>query len=151
LSQRNHPFVIVVTDSSVSDNQLANRFGANRAAKGLAVVTTNQVPETIVPSACMAAYFIYYLGRYTLSFLFPDIRNHSEPRSCVFDHKIRKSDMVQSMIAGAICDECRQQLLSSGGLGSATSILALDRLFALSGDILKQPIGAAEIGVKDKQ
>jgi hypothetical protein len=135
------PFVIVVTDSSVSGKTLGNLFGSHRARQGLAVITTRLVPDIIVPAGSMAAYFLYYLARYTLNFLFPRIRNHDEPRNCVFDRKLRKADLLQSMATRSLCDQCRRQLLTTGGVGAATRIQALDRLFALSGDILKTEPG----------
>jgi hypothetical protein len=132
------PFVIVVTDSTVSGKTLSNVFGSHRARRGLALITTHQVADIIIPADRMAAYFLYYLARYTLSFLFPTLRNHQDTRSCVFDLKIRKTDLVQSMTARAFCDDCRKQLLAVGGLDAAARIAALDRLFTLSGEILQR-------------
>lgn len=133
-----HPFLLVVTDSAVSGKTMSNLFGSHRSRKGLALITTHQVADVIVPADRMDAYFLYYLARYTLSFLFPGLRAHEDTRSCVFDQKIRKVDLKQSMAARALCDKCRDALLAEGGLKAATKIDALDRLFALSGDILEK-------------
>jgi hypothetical protein len=131
------PYLIAVTDSSVSGKTLKNLFGSHRASVGLAVITTDQVPDIIIPAGRMAAYFVYYLARYALSFLFPQLQNHDDTRSCVFDRKLSKRDLLKSMSSRALCDDCRRQLLAVGGVDAAPRVLALDRLFMLSGDMLE--------------
>lgn len=132
-----HPFVILMTDTEIDGERFSNLFGSHRAEKGLAVVTTSLVPEVIVPSDRMVAYFIYYLARYSLSFLVPYHKNHDDPRDCVFDRKISKTDIVKSMQARGLCDDCRRTLVDGPGLFSAAQFEAVSRLLALSGRILR--------------
>lgn len=130
-----HPFIISAVDSQLDGKQYQNLFGSHRAQKGVAVITTSNVPDIIFPSDRMAAYFIYYFARYTLSFLCPGHRNHEDHRECVFDRKVNKSDILKSMRARAFCDDCRRSLVMGAGMLSASQFSAIERLFALSGRI----------------
>lgn len=131
-----HPFVITVADSYLHGAQYGNLFGSHRAEAGLAIITTAEVPDTIVPVDRMIAYYIYYFARYSLSFLSPHHRNHEDSRGCIFDRKVNKTDIKSSMRSNALCDECRRHLVSGDGRLSPRQFAALDRLFALAGRIL---------------
>lgn len=133
-----HPFIIAAIDAHLEGKQYSNLFGSHRAEKGIAVATTDQVADIILPRDRMAAYFIYYFARYALSFLSPDHRNHEDSRGCVFDRKVDKRDIVKSMHARALCDDCRHALVSGGGMLSASQFRALGRLFSLAGRILNE-------------
>jgi hypothetical protein len=91
------------------------------------IATTAQMADVIVPKDRMVAYFIYYFARYVLSFLLPGHRNHDDARGCVFDRKINKRDIVKSMHARALCDDCRRALVSDGGMLSGAQFVALER------------------------
>ena len=131
-----HPFLIAAIDSQLDGEKYGNLFSSHRGEKGIAVVTTSLVPEVIIPSDRMVAYFIYYLARYGLIFLSPGHRDHEDPRGCVFDWKIDKRDIVKSMRARALCDECRRTLVTGSGMLSASQFSALERIFSLAGRIL---------------
>jgi len=133
-----HPFVIAAIDAHLDGKQYSNLFGSHRADKGIAVVTTDHVVDVIIQKDRMAAYFIYYFARYALSFLSPTHRNHEDSRGCVFDRKVDKRDIVKSMRARALCDDCRRSLVSGGGALSASQLVALERLFSLSGRIFSE-------------
>jgi len=133
-----HPFIIVTIDSHLDGKQYTNLFGSHRSEKGIAVATTDQVADVILPRDRMVAYFVYYFARYTLNFLSPDHRNHEDSRGCVFDRKVNKRDIVQSMRARSLCDDCRRTLISGKGMFSASQFEALDRLFALAGRIYSE-------------
>lgn len=135
-----HPFIIAAVDSALDGQKYLNLFGSHRAERGIAVTTTSQVADLIVPKDRMVAYFIYYLARYSLSFLSPEHRNHEDARGCVFDRKIDKRDIIKSMHERALCDDCRRALVSGGGILSASQFGALERLFALAGRILNEGI-----------
>jgi hypothetical protein len=79
-----HPFIMLMTDAALDGERFSNLFGSHRAKKGVAVVTTSLVPDIIVPMDRMVAYFVYYLARYSLSFLAPEHKNHDDPRGCIF-------------------------------------------------------------------
>lgn len=131
------PFIIVALDSDLHGERYMNLFGSHRAATGIAIVTTAGVPDLIIPADRMAAYFIYYFARYALSFLSPQHRNHEDARDCVFDRKVTKADLTRSMRARALCDDCRHDLVKGDGMTSPRQFSALDRLFTLSGRILR--------------
>jgi len=135
-----HPFVIAAIDAHLDDTQYSNLFGSHRAEKGFAVATTDQVADFILPRDRMVAYFIYYFARYALSFLSPDHRNHEDSLGCVFDRKVVKRDIVKSMHARALCDDCRRALVSGAGALSASQFRALESLFSLAGRILNEGV-----------
>jgi predicted nucleotide-binding protein with TIR-like domain len=132
-----HPFVIAIVDSSLYSVRFLNLFGSHRAEQGLAAVTTSQVPDVIMPADRLVGYFVYYLARYSLNFLSPHHRTHDDSRGCVFDRKINKMDIIASMRAGALCDECRRSLVSGAAMLSSRQFAALDKLFALTGRIMR--------------
>ena len=129
-----HPFIIALMDANLDGEKYNNLFGSHRADKGLAVATTANVPGVIVPADRLHAYFLYYLARYSLSFLAPQHRNHEDSRSCVFDRKVQKRDLLKSMKARALCDTCRQELLSSASTMSHGQYEALERIFAMANE-----------------
>lgn len=127
--------LIAVLDTPLDGKRLKNLFGTQRSQKGLAVFTTHNVAGIILPKGRLEAYFVYYIARYTLGFLCPDLKTHPETRDCVFDRKIHKRDLLKSMGPRALCDQCRHQLLRSSRGISGGQLEALDRLFALAGKI----------------
>lgn len=131
-----HPFIIAIVDTNLSGEKFSNLFGSHRGEKGIAVFTLNNVDEVIIPKDKIAAYMLYNFARYTLSFVAPEQKNHDETKDCVFDRKINKLDIVKSMKARAICDECRDKLLSGTVKVSSGQLDALDMLFELSGKLL---------------
>lgn len=124
-----HPYLISFIDSDVDGARFSNLFGSHRAEAGLAVATVSNVPNVIVPAARMSAYFMYYLARYALSFVAPQHKNHDDPRECAFDRKIDKRDLLKSMKARSLCDDCRRALLMSPSKMSARQLAAVDALF----------------------
>ena len=144
LCNEDYPYVIVITESSVDGKKYSNLFGSDRPEKGLVVVTTHNVPDIIIPSDRMTSYFLYYLAKYTMCFIYPSLKNHDDTRSCVFDRKIHKPDLVKSMKARSICDDCRKKFLLSDSPISATQFQALDRIFSLSGKTLSN--GNSQVG-----
>lgn len=131
-----HPYLIAFVDAHLKSENLENLFGVDEPQKGLAVFTTHSVPDLIVPRDRMLCYFIYYLAKATLCFLGPDLHNHQDSRACVFDSKIAKKDLLESMRARALCDPCRKKLLKRSKPISASQIAALEQLFKCSGDLL---------------
>lgn len=136
-----HPFLITVTDSYLDGKKYSNLFGSHRAKEGIAVVTIANVPDIIIPIDRIAAYFTYYFARFTLSFVSPEHRNHEDPRGCVFDRKVDKCGIVDSMRARALCDDCRSSLLNVPTNMSPRQFDSLNQLFALSGAILEDQNG----------
>lgn len=135
-----HPFLIAIVDAYLDGKQYGNLFGSHRAKNGIAVVTVANVSDIIVPIDRMAAYLLYYLARYALSFIAPTHRNHEDSRGCVFDRKVEKNDLVKSMRARALCDDCRRNLVTEPGAMSSQQFTALDAIFSLTGRILNKGV-----------
>jgi len=131
-----HPFLISFVDSDVDGTRFTNLFGSHRAEAGLAVATIANVPDIIVPSSRLSSYFMYYLARYALSFVAPKHKNHDDPRECTFDRKIDKRDLIKSMKARSLCDDCRRALLTAPSTMSAQQLAAVDTLFDLARKLL---------------
>ena len=131
-----HPFIIAFVDAPMDGTRLLNLFGSHRAKDGLAIATTANVAGLIVPGDRMVAYVTYYLARYALSFVCPKHKCHDDSRQCAFDRKINKLDLLDSMKARALCDDCRDSLLAPNTPMAPEQLEALDAVFALSGDLL---------------
>jgi predicted nucleotide-binding protein len=133
-----HPYCVGFIDSELEGRDgYKNIFGSDRPSEGLAVFTIADVPDLIIPSTRLSAYFLYYLAKCALSFLAPSHKNHSDTRRCPYDQKIKKREIIESMRARALCDGCRGALRSQPTL-TARQILAMERLFAACGDLLRE-------------
>lgn len=140
-----HPFVIAIVDTELEGETYGNLFGTHRAEHGLAASTIANVEDVIIPEGRMAAYFLYYFARYTLSFIVPTHRNHEETRNCVFDRKVNKVDIVKSMKERAICEICRNTLLTTETNLTPPQYDALEALFRASGELLEGRLAATDI------
>ncbi|AEE54462.1 hypothetical protein [Haliscomenobacter hydrossis] len=132
-----HPFLILVVESELETDNLANIFGSAHGKKGLALFTTSNVAVLIVPEDKMMAYFLYYLARYTLNFINPLHKGHLDQRGCVYDKKTLKTDLLKSMKNRALCSECESMLISAGTSMTINQFFALNKIFAASGEILQ--------------
>jgi predicted acylesterase/phospholipase RssA len=100
-----HPFILAFLNRPLSSENLKNLFGSHDAHRGLAIATLyGHVQFVSDPKRYMA----YYMVRYTLSFIDPDIRSHDDPsrKNCYFHKKLYKPDIRASMTSGSICDSC---------------------------------------------
>ena len=103
------------------------------STQGLSVFTIANVPEVILPRNKLSSYFLYYLAKSAFSFLAPDFKNHDDTRRCPFDRKLYKPDIVESMRARAVCDNCRRWLLSRV---SPAQFQSIEKMFSACGDLL---------------
>ncbi len=133
-----HPFLIAFVDSELEGKDgMKNIFGSNRPENGLAVFTISNVPDNIVPRERMVSYFLYYLAKSTLTFIVPSHKNHKDTRSCVFDRKLYKPDLLESMRARAFCDACRGKLSEYRTL-SRRQFSAVQKMFEMCGRLLEE-------------
>lgn len=132
-----HPFILLIIDTELDGKDFRNIFGSNRPEKGIGVLTTYNVPEIIIPQDKMVSYFLYYFARYSLSYIIPSHKNHNDSKKCVYDRKIIKKDILQSMRARAFCDDCRRSLLSLNSPLTPNQLSALDRIFDMAGKKLE--------------
>lgn len=140
-----HPYLIAFVDAYLEGEDFGNIFGSDRPEKGLAMFTVNGVPGSIIPADRMLSYLVYYLAKATLCFLAPEKRNHDDTRRCVFDKKIVKKEIVESMRARALCDAFRAEVLKRKVPISPYHLAAIDRLFKASGDILEGKVGERQL------
>lgn len=131
-----HPFLLAITDAYLDGDRYTNLFGDSRGDNGIGVLTIANVPDVIIPSDRIVAYFVYYFARYTLRYIVPAHTNHDDCRSCVYDRKVEKLDLLKSMRARAMSDDCRRRLLSAESKLSPSQFMALDSLFDMSGRLL---------------
>lgn len=125
------PYLIAFTTAALDGDGYSNLFGSHNAQAGVAVVTSSNVPSVIIDPERMTAYYLYYIARYTLSFLAPERKVHDDTKNCLFDRKAMKIDLLKSMRAGAVCDACRQDLVSSRA-ASFPQMQAIDAILAAS-------------------
>lgn len=133
-----HPYMIAIVDAYVEGTTYSNLFGSHRAKAGIAFFTTHGVFEHIVPTTRIHCYILYYLARYSLSFVAPDRKNHDDTRECAFDRKISKNDLLLSMKGRPFCDECRRSLINEANAITSKQIMALDTLFGTTKTLLEQ-------------
>jgi predicted acylesterase/phospholipase RssA len=134
------PFIIAFVTKQLQSDRFANLFGSHEAVEGLAVVTIFGAGQYVKEEA---RYCCYYLVRYCMSFVNPNIKAHDEPerKNCYFHRKIYKPDIRASMDSGLVCDQCLEMLdhPPDGGHAQRLSDEERDALFKMrqfvSGDL----------------
>jgi len=103
------PYIIGFITKPLRSSRLQNLFGSHRADEGLAVVTMFNAGQYVKEEA---RYCRYYLVRYSLSFVNPLIKAHSDDarKDCYFHLKINRPDIRASMDSGLLCPDCTKQL-----------------------------------------
>lgn len=136
------PYMLFITESSVSDDGWGNLFGTTYIDKGFSILTSHSVADTIIPKDKMVAYFVYYLPRMALKFVLKDKYNHYEAsdNGCLFDFCEIKSDIIKSMRAGAFCDNCKREILKNKMPISENQFNAISQLMSKSGELLANGI-----------
>ncbi|TAZ19523.1 hypothetical protein ELH77_12485 [Rhizobium ruizarguesonis] len=104
--KRDH--IIAIVDAPLRSPRLSNLFGSHDAADGMAVVSVRDSGHYVKE---INRFYCYYLVRYAMSFVNPQIRAHNDPAlaNCYFHQKIDKRDIRKSMDTGFLCDACRAQ------------------------------------------
>lgn len=105
----NRPFIILVIEGSLRSNNWSNLFGTTRAESGYAIFTIRDINQFINDKI---RYIRYYLVRYAIGFIKPELRSHNdlERKVCIFHKKIRKIEIIESLNSGKICDKCMDTL-----------------------------------------
>jgi predicted nucleotide-binding protein len=62
-----------------------------------------------------------------MGFISPSVKNHDETRQCIYDRKVAKREIIESMRSGALCDHCRAKIWKSGK-GTRAQMDAVDAL-----------------------
>ena len=112
------PYIIAFVTRPLASTKYANLFGSHEADDGLAVATTFGTAQYVREES---RYCCYYLVRYVLSFINPDIKTHNDEarKSCYFHRKIFKPEIRGSMDTGHLCDDCLRRLENPDPAGSA--------------------------------
>lgn len=144
-----YPYLCFLTNSPVSGGGWSNLFADADLENGTTIITTDNVPDTIVPKDKLTSYFIYYFTRTITKFVFKDVLNHSiaSPKGCLFDFMENKTDILKSMRPNAICDNCKRIILKGNYSFSEQQLNAIDILLSKSGALLK----ATETKVNNKR
>ncbi len=139
-----YPYMLFITNSTVGDDGWTNLFGTTYIDKGFSILTSNSVPDTIIPKDKMTAYFVYYLPRMALKFVLKDKYNHyqSSENGCLFDFCEIKTDILKSMRANAFCDNCKREILKSKMPISEDQFNAIGALMSKSGELLENGVGS---------
>ena len=87
-----------------------NHFGGHVASHGFAFFTLDSHQQFVIDKI---RFIRYYLTRYALSFINPNIKKH-ESIGCMFDDKNYKDEIQLSLESGKICDVCREKLEIGG-------------------------------------
>lgn len=103
-----HPYTICFINNYLRGKETGNLFSTRRSKEGVALATTYEVQELLKVS--LVSYYLYEFAVLTLGFIVGPKKHHSETRGCIFDFKRKKKDILKSMRAGALCDQCRSEL-----------------------------------------
>ncbi len=135
-----YPYLVFLSGNPLNDDEWSNLFATTDSEKGISIITTDNVPDLIIPKDNITAYFVYYLARVILKFLLVGKYNHETPskNGCLFDFMAHKKDILKSMRPNAICDDCKKEIRKHEKKLSEKQYLALDTLLAKSGDLLKE-------------
>lgn len=102
----NRQYLIGVINAKLRSKRWTNLFGSSRATRGLAVFTLidqSRFTDSRISFIC------YYLLRYTLGFIGPEIKSHEEFKNCFFHFKREKDKIKDSLTAGKLCDVCTKK------------------------------------------
>jgi predicted nucleotide-binding protein len=139
-----HPYLVVISSIDLSSNGNTDLLGQAHPENGVAVFTFNNVPEIVIPTNKIKAYIAYYIAHYTFNFLIPQHRKHDESSDCVFDTKTDKTDLINCMKSGTVCDSCRATVMSPDYSMSASQFTCLSIIFGKVQELLKNDIEAVE-------
>ncbi len=133
-----HPLVFAVIDKQLRSEEWVNLFSARDRQEGLAIFTTANVSDVIIPEDKMVAYFLYELAIHTLGIIASHEIQHKETRGCIFDWKELKSDIILSMNSGAICDECKEWFVNKAEALSSSQLAAILSMLDRCANIMSQ-------------
>ncbi|MCF8370035.1 MAG: nucleotide-binding protein [Bacteroidales bacterium] len=145
-----HPFMIFIFDGELTNGEYENLFGYGEPENGIGLLSSNNITEIIIPSDKMVSYFIFFFARYAINTMLPDHHNHYDTRGCVFDFRELKTDLTKSMRSGAICDQCRMEMLSGDYSLTTKQFISLNILFEESGRILNEKVETKVVKTKQK-
>lgn len=113
IDARGHrPFIILITKARLS-GQKTNLYGAHKGEEGLAVFTMDVFDEEYKQFLFDKVRFIrYFIVRYSLSFVAPEIKTHKS-NGCMFDEKTDRTDIKDSLKTGRLCSQCEKALKES--------------------------------------
>jgi len=134
------PNLLFFSGNPLNDGKWFNLFACNRAESGLSLITTDQVPDVIIPKDKMTSYFVYYLARTLMKFLLVGKYNHDTQtkNGCIFDFMEHKKDILKSMRPNAICDDCKKEIRKHEKRLSESQYNSIDKLLAKAGQLLNE-------------
>lgn len=143
-----YPYLIFIQDARLEDDKYPNLYAYTVPERDITILSSYGVENNILPKEKMSAFFLYFLSKISLSIVAPTKKNHEDTRSCVYDFKNSKKDILLSMKDHPFCDSCKQELIDSSI--SENQYLALEKLFAECGKILSTTIDIVKISSKPK-
>jgi predicted nucleotide-binding protein len=133
------PYIFFFSNSPLKGGGWSNLFADSDLESSISIITTDNVPDKIIPKDKMISYFLYYFARGILKFILADRMNHEKPslKGCLFDFMENKLDLLKSMRPNAICDECRRELINGNYSISEHQLHSIDTLLSKAGSLLK--------------
>jgi hypothetical protein len=147
-----YPYILFISQNPLEAKGWSNLFAHNHSENGVSIITTDNVPDVILPKDKIQAYFVYYFARTLIKFLLIGKYNHSTPskKGCVFDFMEQKKDILKSMRANAICDDCRKEIRKYEKKLSDSQYHSLDKLLAKAGLLLQEEVIKTASDTKNK-
>jgi hypothetical protein len=85
--------------------------------------------------------------------LFKGIYNHDNPseKGCIFDFMQNKLDILKSMRANAICDDCKRDIRKHETKLSESQFLSIDTLLTKAGSILNSSLEKKLLKIQNQE
>ena len=146
------PYMLFISGNPLKADGWKNLFAHTHSEAGVAIITTDNVSDLIIPKDKIKAYFVYYFARTLMKLIFVGKYNHdnASPKGCLFDFMENKLDIIKSMRPNAICDGCRREIRKYERKLSESQFQSIDRLLAKAGQLLKDDVITSDYIKDDK-
>jgi len=81
------PYMLFISSNPLSSEGWSNIYASTSSEHGVSIITTDNVPDIIIPKERLTTYFVYYFARVLIKLLLVGKYNHSNPskNGCLFD------------------------------------------------------------------
>ena len=73
-----YPYILFVSQNPLNGGGWSNLFANHNSEQGVGIITTDNVPDIIIPKDKISAYFVYYFARTLIKFLLIGKYNHNK-------------------------------------------------------------------------
>lgn len=131
-----HPHVIGVAKRRLDGKKLGNLFGSmqesdNNHLTGNAITSLHGIKQILHPIP-LDVYLIFEFLSFAIRFVAGRGLIHDDRRTCIFDKKIFKPDIIEIMKSGKFCEYCQKRVSI---LLDNDQMIAINRVISIISDI----------------